>query len=108
VAIGKLPRSLTLAQFKKGLLVELTPSEAAGFEVELRGTAGSVRLARGFDLILGARSLKLGTGKRAVRLKPAGRLLRRTGRTFRVRLQVTAIDAARNRKTVRRTIKIVR
>jgi hypothetical protein len=108
LTLGGVPRSVTLAQLKKGLLVELTPSEAAALELELRGTAGRVSLASAFDLTLTSRTLGLASGKRTVRLKPRARLLTSRKRAFNVELRVTAIDAARNRTVARRTIKVKR
>jgi hypothetical protein len=88
--------------------VTVTPGEPATLEVALLGTTRKARLSA-FNLTLAAKRLPLAAGARAVTLKPGRRTLRRPGRkAVRLRVQVTARDAAGNQRTVRRTVRLRR
>ena len=71
------------------------------------GRARSARLARAGDLVLSEARLPLAAGARKVKLKASRRMLGARKR-FTIRIAVTALDAARNRTAVTRTIKIRR
>jgi hypothetical protein len=107
VTISRVPRRTTLRNLRRGLRVTLNADERVAFQVALLATPRPVRIAR-FELALVRRSLPLGTGARSVRLRPPRRLLRSTARRFTVRLQVVATDAAGNRRTVNRSIRVRR
>ena len=74
------------------------------------------RLVRGADLvvdhgpqvamILATASLPIGTGARSVKLKPARKLLGKPRKSFRVKVRVTATDAAGKRAVASRTVKV--
>lgn len=91
----------------RGLRPKLSADEPARFEVQLLGSARRVSLARAYDLTLAKAALPVGTGVRAVKLKPKKRTIGRA-RRFSVRLIVTATDAAGNRSVVTRTLKVKR
>ena len=91
----------------RGLRPKLSADEPARFDVQLLGSARRVSLARAYDLTLAKAALPVGTGARAVKLKPKRRTIGRA-RRFSVRLIVTATDASGNRSTVTRTLKVKR
>jgi len=91
----------------RGLKLKLSADEAAKFQVELLGSARRVSLARAYDLTLARATLPFGSGSRAVKLKPNRRLVA-GARRFSVRVIVTATDAAGNRSSVVRTLKVRR
>ena len=85
--------------------MRLAPSVPAAFELALLGRARSVGLMRAGDVTLADRSLTLAPGARSVKLKPNRRLLGGT-RRFTVQLRVVATDAAGNRRTLTRSIRV--
>jgi Thrombospondin type 3 repeat len=105
LAVRAVPRRLTRRAFLRGVTATLLPDEPSAFELELRGTARGATLARSFNVILARRTLSLGSGERAVRLKPQRRLVGRA-RRLAAQLTITATDAAGNRTTMRRTIRV--
>lgn len=107
VTISRVPRRTTLRSLRRGVRVTLNADERAAFDVALLASPRRVQIAR-FELALGRRSLPLGTGARSLRIRPSRRLLRSTARRFTVRLQVVATDAAGNRRTVNRSIRVRR
>ena len=105
IALGSVRSTQKLASFKKGLKVAAGCDEPCSFEIELLGSASSVKLARTYDLRLASKSLARGSGMRSVTLKPRERLLGRH-RRLSVQLKVTATDAAGNKSTRTRTMKV--
>jgi len=89
----------------KGVAARITPNEPARLEVALLGRARSAGLARASDVVLAERNFAMSSLRRSVRLKPSRRLLGSRKR-FSVRLRVIATDAAGNRSTKTKTIRI--
>jgi hypothetical protein len=98
------PRAVPLAALRKGIRVSATTKTQARLDFELRVTPTAVHLAR-FELRVASRSLGVGTGRRSVRLKPSGRLLR-GARRFTLQLRVRATDLGGNRTVATRKIKV--
>lgn len=90
----------------KGLKVTVTPDEASALDVEERASAkGATLAAANYNLTLARATKPLGAGARTLILKASRRLVGRK-RRFSVRILVTATDAAGNRTTVTRTVKV--
>jgi hypothetical protein len=98
------PPSVGLAALRKGIKVSATTESRARLDFELRVTPTAVHLAR-FELRVASGSLGVGIGRRSVRLKPSGRLLR-GARRFTLQLRVRATDLGGNRAVATRTIKV--
>jgi hypothetical protein len=90
------PRSVSLDSLRRrGVKVTAQPNEAARLKFTLERSGRT----------LASRSLGLAAGKRSVTLTPNRREI---GRSFTLRLKVTATDAAGNRATVTRTLTVKR
>jgi hypothetical protein len=100
------PGSRTLAAFLRGVTGTAEPNEPSRLDFELLAKPRGASLSATGDLVLAARSLALGAGRRSARLKPRRRLVGKPRRAFRVRLRVTATDAAGNRTVSNRTITV--
>jgi hypothetical protein len=98
------PRAIGLAALRKGVKVSATTKTRARLDFELRVTPTAVHVSR-FELRVASRSLGLGRGRRSVRLKPDGKLLR-GARRFTLQLRVRATDQGGNRAVATRTIKV--
>ena len=96
---------MSFAAFLKGVAVKVTPSEPAALTGELLGAAKKAKLAS-FTRTLAKKSLPLAGGQRTLKLKPKKRLVGRPSKAFKVRLRVTATDAAGNAGTATKTIKV--
>lgn len=103
--IAKLPKRLKLKQLTKGFSFTVTPSEPSSIDATLVGSARSVKLAKSFNVTLAHKRLRLAAGKRKVVLKVKKKLLGRS-RKFTVRLTLVLTDAAGNKSTVRRSLKV--
>ena len=64
-----------------------------------------MKLARTYDLRLATKSLSRGSGMRGITLKPSSRLLK-GHRKLTVQLKLTAVDAAGNKSTKTKTMKV--
>ncbi len=93
--LAKLQTRMKLRDFRKGVRVQVTPSEPVTLDTTL---FVSPRLV--FD-----RTAKLRRTQTVV-VKPSAKLLGRQRGTFRVRLRLVATDGAANRTTVQRTITV--
>jgi hypothetical protein len=102
--ITGLKSKLKLKAFLKGVTATLTPSESSSLAIDLLASATRVSLARSYNLTLASKSYGLG-GARKLKLKPSKTLVGKA-RRFTVRLRVTATDAAGNRRTVTKTIRV--
>ena len=105
IKFTKTPRRITHKRLFKGVRPRIAVNEAASLDVTLLGRARSVRVARSGDVVLAERHLARSARTRRVTLKPKRRLLARRAR-FSVRLRVTATDAAGNRRSRTRTIRV--
>jgi hypothetical protein len=100
------PRTITLANLKKGLKASANPDEAASLTFELLAKPRSVTIAQAGDLVIAIRSLGAATGNRTATLKPSAKLLGKPKKSFSLRVRITATDAAGNRRSVVRTVKV--
>jgi Ca2+-binding RTX toxin-like protein len=105
IDLAGLKSTQKLSSFKKGLKVSVGCNEPCSFDLELLGSASSVRLARAYDLRLSSKSLSRGSGMRSVTLKPSSRLLK-GHKKLSVQLKLTAVDAAGNKSTKTKTMKV--
>jgi hypothetical protein len=105
VQLQGVKRKMSFAAFLKGVAARVTPSEPAALTGELLGAARKSKLAA-FTRTLAKKSLPLAAGQRTLKLKPKKRLVGRPSKAFKVRLRVTATDAAGNAGTATKTIKV--
>jgi hypothetical protein len=96
---------MTRKRFLKGVSARLSANEGVALEVALLGKARGVRLARTTDVVLAEKKYRLSTATRKVKLKAKRSLVGRRKR-FTVRLRVIATDAAGNRATKTKTIRV--
>jgi uncharacterized protein DUF4394/Calx-beta domain-containing protein len=91
-----------------GLRVVVTPAHPVhALEVSLMGTTRRAVIARRGNLVLASRSYApLLDHPRAFRLKPDRRLLGHPRRSFRLRIEVTAIDATGQPVSVSRVVRV--
>ncbi len=101
-------KKMSFAAFLKGVVVKVTPSEAASLTGELLGAAkkAKARKLASFTKVLATKSLPLGAGERALTLKPKKKKVGRPAKAFRVEFRITATDAAGNVATTSRTIAV--
>jgi Calx-beta domain len=81
----------------KGVKVSMTPNEPASLKAELLRTVTTA---------LASKSLGRASGRRSVTLKPSAKLFGHPKGTFKLRVVVTATDAAGNVGTTTRTISV--
>jgi hypothetical protein len=105
ITLSRTPRRVTHKRFFAGIRPRIAVSEAASLDIVLIGRARSARVARAGDIVLAERHLPRSATTRSVRLRPKRALAARS-RRFTVRLRVTATDAAGNRRTASRTIRV--
>jgi Domain of unknown function (DUF4394)/Calx-beta domain len=105
VAFKGLPSKLSYESFVKGFKITLTPTEAASLDVALYGTVKKATAAA-YNLSLWTKSLSLAAGARSVTCKPSSKLVGKPKKAFKVLVRLVLTDAARNRRTVDRTIKV--
>jgi hypothetical protein len=96
---------VTRKRLFRGITGRIRASEPVSLEIALLGRARSAGVARVGDLVLAEASFRLSAQTRAIRLKPRRRLVGGR-RRFSVRLRVIATDAAGNRSTSFRTIRV--
>jgi hypothetical protein len=104
-SLAAVPTSITAARFLKGIKVTLPSGTPTAFQAALRGTVKRAQLSA-FNLDLATASLALGTGARSVILKPKKRLVGSLRRRTKVRLAVTATNAAGVAVSARKTITV--
>jgi hypothetical protein len=104
---SKLPKTLKFNRLLAGLSFTVTPSEPSAISATLAGAASTVKLAKNYNVTLASKSFKLAAGRRRITLKVKRKLLGKS-RRFTLRLTLVATDAAGNKKTVTRTIKVKR
>jgi hypothetical protein len=103
VTLSGVPSSIARAALLKGLLVGVTSSEPAALKAKLLGTTSKVHLSA-FNLSLASASLGLAAGPRTLTLKPKRALIGKPRKRVKLRLAVTATDAAGNASTTTRSI----
>jgi hypothetical protein len=102
---SKLPKKLTLKKLLAGITFTVVPSEPSSIDATLAGSARSVKLAKTYNLTVAHRKLGLAAGRRRVTLKVRKKLLGKS-RKFSLQLTIVATDAAGNKSTLKRTIKV--
>jgi hypothetical protein len=100
------PASLKLSALLKGLKLSVTPSEPAALKAELLGTVARAQISA-FNAALASATLGLGAGKRTLRLKPGRKAVAKLKRAVKLRLIVTATDAAGNSRKVVRFLRLL-
>lgn len=105
--LGRLPATVTLAALRRGLAVRVTSGEAATLRTSLRVRARGVTRGRVFpiELVRATRRVSAGRITRLL-LTPGVRRLGTPLAPFTVQLEVRATDAAGNRTTTRRTLRV--
>jgi N-acetylneuraminic acid mutarotase len=106
VSVSKVPSKISLKSFLKGLGVTLTPNEPVSLDVSLLAFAKGATIARVYNLTLAEKILGISGSKSSVKLVPSRKLVGRA-KSFTVQLRIVATDAAGNRVTVTKTIKVV-
>jgi hypothetical protein len=109
VVVGGVKKKLSFDAFLKGVSAKVTPSEPASLTGELLGAAKKKSKARrlaAFTRVLAKKSLGLASGQRTLKLKPKKGKVGRPKKKFKVRLKVTATDAAGNAGAATRTITV--
>lgn len=101
------PATVTRAALlRRGLRFTVAPSEASAVDAELLGRARGASIAAAApNLTLARRALGRASGARTITLRPSARLVGRA-RRFSLTLRITATDAAGNRRTVTRTVRV--
>ncbi len=108
LSLSGIPASITRANLiRSGLSVKVKSNEATSLRGTLEATARRASVAR-FELSIGSKSARLGTGTRTLKLRPSAKLLGAPRRTVTLRVRVEGRDASGNLKTVTRTIKVRR
>jgi len=108
LSLSGIPVSITRAKLiRSGLSVKVKSSEATSLRGTLEATARRASVAR-FELSIGSKSARLGTGTRTLKLRPSAKLFGAPRRTVTLRVRVEGRDASGNVKIVTRTIKVRR
>jgi hypothetical protein len=105
ITISRASGRVKRAAFLKGVSARISGNEPVSLEVTLLGKASSASVARTGDVVLAEKKFALSASARSVKLKPKRSLVGRRKR-FSVRLQVVATDAAGNRSTKTKTIRV--
>jgi uncharacterized protein DUF4394/thrombospondin type 3 repeat protein len=105
ITFRRTPKALTHARFFNGVRSRIAVSEAASLDIALLGRATSAHVAKAGDVVLAEKHLRRSAKAHSVRLKPKRALVARSAR-FSVRLRVTATDAAGNRRTKTKKIRV--
>jgi hypothetical protein len=106
LALTRVAKTLKRKDFlAKGVGGSAACDAPCSLDVELFGTARSVRLAAGYNVTLGTRTLKLGTGLRKFSVKPSKKLVGRA-KKLTVQLRVTATSASGKKTRQVRTIRV--
>ncbi|MDW5594824.1 DUF4394 domain-containing protein [Conexibacter stalactiti] len=101
------PGRVTLAAFlKRGIRVSARVDERASLAFALEAAPRSARLAAAYRLTLAGRRFGASTATRSTTLKPVRKLVGTPRRAFKVRVRVTATDAAGNSRTSTRLVTV--
>lgn len=105
LALAGVRAKMSFTAFLAGVVAKVTPSEPASLTGRLLGAAKKKKLAS-FTRVLATKSLPLAAGRRTLKLKPKKKRVGHPSKAFRVRLRVTATDAADNVGTATKTIRV--
>ncbi|ADB53343.1 Na-Ca exchanger/integrin-beta4 [Conexibacter woesei DSM 14684] len=102
------PRTVTLSAFlRRGITASARTNEPARLAFALEAAPRSARLAAAYRLTLATRTLRgLSAARRSVTLKPVRTLVGMPRKAFKVRVRVTATDAAGNARSTTRTVTV--
>lgn len=106
LALAGVRARMSFAAFLAGVVAKVTPSEPASLTGQLLGAKKKKGKLASFTRVLATKSLPLGSGRRTLKLKPKRKRVGRPSKAFKVRLRVTATDAAGNVGTATRTIRV--
>lgn len=98
--ITRVPSRLSYEAFVKGVKPRLDPDEAAGYTLTLQ------RTVEGKARTLATKKLARSAKTRTTTVRPSRKKLGRPRAAFRVRLRVTGTDAAGNKRTTTKTIRV--
>jgi hypothetical protein len=109
--LSKLDTKETRKQFFKGLSFRVRCNEraklaATAFAHVRRVSHGGFVTSRVGDIVLGTKSAKLGTGTRKLKIKPSKAFRKALGKRFKIRISVVGTDAAGNRRTLTRSVRV--
>jgi hypothetical protein len=105
ITIGRTSSRTTRKKFFAGIVSRISAGEPVKLEIALLGKARSASVAKTTDVVLAEKNYALSPAARSVRLKPKRSLVGRR-KSFSVRLRVIATDAAGNRSTRTKTIRV--
>ena len=106
LVITRLSTKVKLKSFlKHGITFTVTPNESSSFDIALLASASTAHISKSYNLTLASETLRRGTGARRITLKPNRRLIG-GAKKFSLLLRVIATDAAGNRSTVSKTIRV--
>jgi Domain of unknown function (DUF4394) len=99
------PGLYTVDTFATMTLIGTLPERLVSVLAELQGTVKRAQAAA-YNLGLATKRLELGSGKRSLTIKPSRRLVGHPRKRVKMRLRVTATDAAGNAKVTTKTISV--
>lgn len=105
ITIAKTSSRTTRKKFFAGIVSRISAGEPVSLEIALLGKARSASVAKTTDVVLAEKNFALSSAARSVRLKPKRSLVGKR-KNFSVRLRVIATDAAGNRRTKTKTIRV--
>lgn len=105
IKLSRIPKKLRPKQLITGFSFTVTPSEAATLDATLAGSARSAHLAKSYNITLAHKRTPRSAATRRITLRVKKKLLG-TSRKFSVKLTLVATDAAGNKRTITRTIKV--
>jgi hypothetical protein len=103
--LSRIPKKLRPKQLVTGFSFTVTPSEAATLDATLAGSARSAHLAKSYNITLAHKRTPRSAATRRITLRAKKKLVG-SSRRFTVRLTLVATDAAGNKRTITRTIKV--
>jgi hypothetical protein len=105
VKVTHLKSKLKLKSFLKGVTATLTPSEPSSLAIQLVASAKKATVAKAYNLTVATKAYGRSALARKIKLKPSKKLVGKAHK-FTVRLIIVAVDAAGNRSTTTKTIKV--
>jgi hypothetical protein len=107
IMLTKTPKTLTFKKLFRGVRSRIKVNEAASLDAALLIHTSSASAAKAGDLVLAEKHLRRSRKTRTVKLKPKRSLFGRVLLVpIKVKLRVTATDAAGNRRTKTKTIRV--
>jgi Kelch motif/Fibronectin type III domain len=107
LSLSRVPKTLKLRSFLKGVKVKITPNKPCALQVSLLGSVSRAKISRAFNLTLASKSLRTSSRAQTVKLVPSKKLVGNPSKA-KVELVIVATDAAGNRATTTKSISIRR